>query len=357
VSNWKEFAGRVLSQAWEDEGRPAEACTKCSSTILLQNSRRGLFVGCSAYPKCDYTRPWDSLPIEGVNLGVDPDTGLDILLLKGPFGYYVQLGPTTEGSKPRRAKWPPEWPAPREASPETLEKALRLLSLPRMLGLHPQTNKPVEASIGRFGPYVKHDGAFKSIPKSDSVYDIGLDRAIELLAQPKTQRGGNAGRALGLHPIDHKPVQVLDGRYGPYVNHGNVNVTIPPDMDAATVTLDDAVDLLAEKAAKELAKSGSTASPTPLAQRGHGTRGGMPGRQGGRPGGPRGGPNGPGREGQPGKRPAGQPAASASRRSRPQEAANKGNKAGNGPGAVKNPTRRGGPARPAQKTGVRRRPA
>jgi DNA topoisomerase-1 len=356
VSNWKEFAARVLSKAWEDESRPAEACPKCGSTILLQNSRRGLFVGCSAYPKCDYTRPWDSLPIEGINLGVDPDTGLDILLLKGPFGYYVQLGPTTEGTKPRRAKWPPEWPTPREASPETLEKALRLLSLPRMLGLHPQTNKPVEASIGRFGPYVKHDGAFKSIPKSDSVYDIGLERAIELLAQPKTQRGGDGGRALGLHPIDHKPVQVLDGRYGPYVKHGNVNVTVPSDMDAATLTLDDAVDLLAEKAAKELAKSGSTASPTPLAQRGRETRG-MPGRPGGRAGGPRGGPNGPGRAGPPPKRSSGgQPAAAASRRSRPQEAAGKGNRAGNGPGAVNNPPRRGGPARPAQKTSVRRRP-
>jgi DNA topoisomerase-1 len=291
--------------------------------------------------------------VEGVNLGVDPDSGLDILLLKGPFGYYVQLGPTTEGSKPRRAKWPGEWPTPREASPETLEKALRLLSLPRMLGLHPQTNKPVEASIGKFGPYVKHDGTFKSIPKSDSVYDIGLERAVELLAQPKTQRGGAAaGRALGLHPIDHKPVAVLDGRYGPYVKHGNVNLTVPPDMDAATLTLDDAVDLLAEKAAKELAKSGSTAAPIPLAQqRGRDGRGQA--RTGARAAGVRAG-NGPGREGGGGKR-APQPAAPG-RRSRPQQAGNKGNRAGNAGAAPPKSSNRG-PARPAQKTAVRRRPA
>jgi DNA topoisomerase-1 len=296
-----------------------------------------------------------------VNLGVDPDTGLEILLLKGPFGYYVQLGPTTEGAKPRRAKWPPEWPTPREASPETLDKALRLLSLPRMLGLHPQTNKPVEASIGRFGPYVKYDGAFKSIPKSDSVYDIGLERALELLAQPKTQRGGNAGRNLGLHPIDHQPVAVLDGRYGPYVKHGNVNVTVPPDMDAATLTLDDAVDLLAEKAAKELAKTGSTASPTPLAQRGAQPRAGQ-GRAGGRGGGGGGGArSAPGRgDGAPARRGSAQPAAP-SRRGRPQPAGKKAGRGGNAANvnAKSAPVRAPAPApkpAPKVKVSVRRRP-
>jgi DNA topoisomerase-1 len=364
VSTWKEFAARVMSLEWQDAGHPAESCTKCGNTILLQNSRRGLFVGCSGYPKCDYTRPWDSLPIEGVNLGVDPDTGMEVLLLKGPFGYYVQLGPTTEGTKPRRGKWPAEWPVPRETSAETLEQALRLLSLPRMLGLHPQTNKPVEASIGRFGPYVKHDGQFKSIPKSDSVYDIGLERAIELLAQPKTQRGGPAGRSLGLHPIDHQPVMVLDGKYGPYVKHGNANITVPQDMDAATLTLDDAVDLIAEKAAKELAKSGSTASPTPLAARGQPRAASGQGRKAGgrpapgpRPGQPRGGDGaGNKRQGQ-----APQPAAAANRR-RPTQAGAKGgsqnsNAAGGGAAAKGSSAQRGGPARPAAKVAVRRRPA
>jgi len=296
VSTWKDYADRLLSDAWRAAGQPVETCPKCSSLVLLQNSRRGLFVGCSAYPKCDYTRPWDSPPVEGVPLGVEPETGLQITLLKGPFGYYVQLGPNVEGSKPKRAKWPQEWPIPREATDEILEKSLRLLSLPRLLGVHPETGQPVEASIGRFGPYVKHDTTFKSIPKSESVYDINLERAVQLLSQPKTQRGGG-GRPLGDHPIDQKPVVVMDGRYGAYIKHGNVNLTIPAEYDPATLTLDDAVDLLAEKAAKELAKSGSTASPTPLAQQGpSGMRAGNTGRRGNRPG---------GGAGHPGKPPAG----------------------------------------------------
>ena len=113
---------------------------------------------------------------------------------------------------------------------------------------------------------MKHDGAFKSIPKSDSVYDITLERAVELLAAPKTSRGPE-GKQLGPHPIDNQPVQLMDGKYGPYIKHGKVNVTVPSDMDAATLTLDDAVDLLAEKAAKELAKTGSTAARPIAAQR------------------------------------------------------------------------------------------
>jgi DNA topoisomerase-1 len=265
ISTWKDYAQRILDPQWSEAGARTEDCPKCGSMVLLQNSRRGLFVGCSAYPKCDYTRPWDSPPVEGVPLGKDPQSDLDMTLFKGPFGYYVQLGPNVEGTKPKRAKWPQEWPIPRETSDEIFHKALRLLSLPRNLGEHPETGKAVEASIGRFGPYVKHDTTFKSIPKSESVYDIAIDRALELLSQPKAQRGG-AGRNLGEHPIDQKMVSVMDGRYGPYIKHGNANVTIPSDLDPATLTLDDAVDLLAEKAARELAKSGSTAAPIPLAQ-------------------------------------------------------------------------------------------
>ena len=187
-----------------------------------------------------------------------------MLLLRGPYGSYAQLGPTVEGAqtKPRRASWPQHLPI----ATADLETALKVLSLPRTLGNHPETGKPIEANVGRFGPYVKHDGAFKSIPKSDSVYDITLERAVELLAAPKTSRGPE-GKQLGPHPIDNQPVQLMDGRYGPYIKHGKVNVTVPTDMDAATLTLDDAVDLLAEKAAKELAKTGSTAARPIAAQR------------------------------------------------------------------------------------------
>ena len=265
VSTWKEYAQRLLSEDWQQTGRTPESCPKCGKQLYLQNSKRGPFVGCSGYPKCDYTRPWGELGEGPLTLGQDPETGLDVLLMKGPYGYYAQLGPTVEGArtKPRRASWPSNVPV----STADLETALRVLSLPRDLGLHPETSKPVEANVGRFGPYVKHDGVYKSIPKSESVYDITLARAVDLLAQPKSGQAGGGGRHLGPHPIDQKPVAVMDGRYGPYVKHGNVNVTIPSDMDQATLTLDDAVDLLAEKAAKELAKSGSTAAPLAAAQR------------------------------------------------------------------------------------------
>jgi DNA topoisomerase-1 len=266
VSTWKEYAQRLLSEAWQQAGKPVETCPKCSKQLYLQNSKRGPFVGCSGYPKCDYTRPWGDFSEGPVVLGKDPDSGLDVLLMRGPYGHYVQLGPTVEGArtKPRRASWPSNIPVPSA----DLDTALQVLSLPRDLGLHPETGKPVEANVGRFGPYVKHNDVFKSIPKTESVYDITLARAVELLAQPKAARGGAPeGRPLGRHPIDDKPVSVMDGRYGPYVKHGNVNVTIPSDVDPATLTLDDAVDLLAEKAAKELAKTGSTAAPLAAAQR------------------------------------------------------------------------------------------
>jgi len=264
VSTWKEYAQRLLSEQWQQDGRPPELCPKCTKQLYLQNSKRGPFVGCSGYPKCDYTRPWGDFTEGPVVLGQDPDTGLDVLLMRGPYGHYAQLGPTVEGAKtkPRRASWPSNVPV----TSADLQTALKVLSLPRDLGLHPDSGKPVEANVGRFGPYVKHDDTFKSIPKSESVYDITLVRALELLAQPKAGRGGE-GRALGEHPIDQKPVSVMDGRYGPYVKHANVNVTIPSDMDPLTLTLDDAVDLLAEKAAKELAKTGSTAAPLAAAQR------------------------------------------------------------------------------------------
>ena len=207
----------------------------------------------------------------------------------------------------------------------------------------------MEASIGRFGPYVKHDTSFKSIPKSESVYDINLERAVQLLSQPKTQRG-DGGRSLGDHPIDQKPVVVMEGRYGAYIKHGNVNLTIPAEYDPATLTLDDAVDLLAEKAAKELVKSGSTASPTPLAQQGpSGMRAGNTGRsRGNRPG---------GSAGHAGKLVAGNGAGGARRAhgGRGQAAGGGQQGAGRATGGAPTKTANGQPRQPARKTSAPRR--
>jgi DNA topoisomerase-1 len=196
-----------------------------------------------------------------MKLGVDPAAQKDVLLMRGPYGFYVQLGPTDPDaeSKPKRAAWPKNIPV----ATADLDTALKLLSLPRQLGEHPQTGKPVEASIGPFGPYVKHDGGYKSIPKSDSVYDITLERALQLLAAPKTARGAT-GKPLGAHPDDQKPITLMSGRYGPYVKHGQVNATVPRDYDSETLTFEQALEILAAKSARpapptrRIAAAGST---------------------------------------------------------------------------------------------------
>jgi DNA topoisomerase I len=273
ISNGKREWVPVLSEFWDAfsttlsekqdvaRGVPlGEKCPKCrKGDLFLQNSRRGLFVGCNRYPKCDYTRPWGSLADGPMNLGKDPKTELDVLLMRGPYGYYVQLGPTDPEAeaKPKRAAWPKSIPI----AGADLDTALKLLSLPRQLGTHPETGKPVEANIGPFGPYVKHDGAYKSIPKADSIYDITLQRAVELLAAPKSARGP-AGKELGLHPDDQKPVTLMSGRYGPYVKHGKINATVSRDYEPSQLTLEQALALLAAKAANSASSPGGARGKT-----------------------------------------------------------------------------------------------
>ena len=254
---WKAFARTLKSKEKVARGSPMEeACPKCTKQLFLQNSRRGLFVGCSGYPDCDYTRPWGDQPAGPTVLGKDPASAMDILLLKGPYGFYVQLGPTPEDKtqKPKRAAWPKNIPV---ASAD-LETALKMLALPRQLGDHPESGKPVETNIGRFGPYVKHDGMFKSIPKAESVHDITLTRAVELLAEKKAAGGG--GRSLGAHPQDKRSIAVHSGRYGPYVKHGKLNATIPDSIDPAKITLEEALALLSAKTTKS-GKSGKPVKP------------------------------------------------------------------------------------------------
>ncbi len=246
---WTSFHKLITEKQEVERGEALnEPCPKCGKGLYKYPSKRGVFIGCSGYPECDYTRPVENgrQPEEPVTLGPDPKTALDILLLKGPFGYYVQLGPVVAGAekKPRRAAWPKNVPV----ETADLTTALKLLSLPREVGTHPDTRKLIEASIGRFGPYLKHNSEFKSIPKTDNVYDIGLERAVALLAEPKSNRG--MLREVGIHPEDQKPIGVYEGRYGPYVKHGKDNATIPAPLTVESVTLDQAVELLAAKSTK-----------------------------------------------------------------------------------------------------------
>jgi DNA topoisomerase-1 len=184
-------------------------------------------------------------------IGQDPKTKMNIYCLLGRFGPYVQLGETPEdpksADKPKRASLPKGL----EPKSVTVEKALELLSLPRELGVFPKNGKPILANNGRFGPYVVCDGDFRSLKKDDNVYTVTLERAIELLSAEKKGRSGSTLiKELGQHPTDKKPVQILEGRYGPYVKHGSVNATIPKATDPTTLILEEALKLLAERKSK-----------------------------------------------------------------------------------------------------------
>ncbi len=254
---WQDFNQTIQAKANVD--RPGneildELCPKCGRPLQKQLSRYGSFIGCTGYnatPKCDYTRriAGEDAPVgnEPILIGKDPETDKDIQLLNGPYGPYLQVGEAEAGSKkkPKRASIPKEIPI----SSVNLETALRLLSLPRDLGTHPETGKKIVANIGRFGPYVNHDGKFKSIPKTQSVFDITLDEAVGLIAQANN---GPAPLAdLGPHPGGEGRIEVFSGRYGPYVQHGKVRATLPKSVTPESLSLEEALNLLSEKAAKD----------------------------------------------------------------------------------------------------------
>lgn len=190
-------------------------------------------------------------------LGKDPKTGLSVYVLTGRYGPYVQLGDVSpEDDKPKRASLPPS------TQPEQVDlpMALDLLSLPKTLGKHPGTGKEVKAGLGRFGPFVVHEGDYRSIPKGESIFTMTLDRALEMLSQPKKGRGRAAPlKELGVHPDSGEAIQVFNGPYGPYIKSGKVNVSLPEGATPDTVTLEQAVALINEKGGvKSKSKKGST---------------------------------------------------------------------------------------------------
>ncbi len=249
----------------ENPERDLRRCPACGSGRLgLRLGKTGGFIGCSNYPECRYTRTLalptgeeDGDPLaenpNGIQLGFDPETGLPVSLRKGPYGHYVQLGEQGEDKKdkPKRAS------LPKGVSPGdvNLERALALLALPRSLGVH--DGEEVTAGIGRFGPYVKRGKTYRSIPADEDVLTIGLNRAVTLIAE-KPQRGGaTVIKTLGDHPSDGKPITLNEGRYGPYVKHGRLNASLPKDADPQAYSLEQAVALLQAQAEKKGKKGGS----------------------------------------------------------------------------------------------------
>ncbi|MGJ8544592.1 MAG: type I DNA topoisomerase [Sulfitobacter sp.] len=271
-----------------EEGGDPRLCPNCGAGRLSMRTARsgGAFIGCSNYPECRYTRPFgppdpeaeaSAIPPDGKLLG--EDQGDEIRVFKGRFGPYVQRGPVTEeNKKPPRQSIPKEWPA----EELDLEQGVRLLSLPREIGPHPEDGVMVWSNIGRYGPYLKHaettshrGGTNANLENIEEVFTVGMNRAVQLLAEKVASRGGRGAaakplRELGEHPEAGGPVNVMKGKYGPYVKWEKINATIPDTVDPEELTMAQAITLIDERAAKSGKKrpaAKKTAAKKPAAKK------------------------------------------------------------------------------------------
>ncbi|MDP2698082.1 type I DNA topoisomerase [Thalassospira sp.] len=248
-----------------EDGTDPHKCPKCSDgTLSLKLGKFGAFLGCSNYPDCNYTRPLvandngGGAELDGGPkvLGVDKATGKEITLRKGPYGVYVQLGEeeSVEGKngKPKKVK-PKRTSLPQGMDPSVVDltKAEELLTLPRDVGVYPDSGEKIVANIGRFGPYVQAGSTFASLKSEDDVLTVGENRAITLIADKREK----SGKEIGKHPDDKEPIFLAEGRWGPYVRHKKLNANLPTGTAKEDVTLEMAIAVLKEKAAK----SGKTA--------------------------------------------------------------------------------------------------
>ncbi|PZT92655.1 MAG: type I DNA topoisomerase [Citromicrobium sp.] len=240
------------------DGKDPRHCPLCETEgreggrLALRGGRYGAFVACANYPECTFTRQFAKPGSEGEDgaddgvMGEDPETGLQVERKSGRFGPYVQLG---EGKDAKRAS------IPKDLDDFDLEWALKLLGLPRIVGAHPETGKEIEAAIGRYGPYLRHDGKYGKLQNTREVFEVGMNRAVDILAQAANRKGGGRGKAepikmLGEHPTSGGDIKVMPGRYGPYVTDGTTNATIPKDVKPEDVTEAQAIELIDARAAK-----------------------------------------------------------------------------------------------------------
>ncbi len=233
-------------------------CPLCKEGELsLKLGRGGAFIGCGNYPDCKYTRSFSAAQSEeavinpdGEELGLHPEAGVPMYLKNGRFGPYMEM--TREGQeKPVRTS------VPKGIDPQNIgfDLAAKLLSLPREIGKHPEDGEPIIANLGRYGPYVHHSKTYANLSNFEELFEVGLNRAVTLIAEKKANPGAGRGTAkvlkdLGAHPNDGQNVQILDGRYGAYVKHGKINATIPKTIAPDAVTLEQALEWIAAKAAK-----------------------------------------------------------------------------------------------------------
>jgi len=245
-----------------EDGKDARFCPLCEQEgreggeLHLRGGRFGAFIACVNYPECKYTRRFaqpgadGSDPAEDGVMGQHPETGEDIHRKSGRFGPYVEM---EEDGKKKRAS------IPKDLDDFDLEWAIKLLGLPRIIGAHPETGKEIEAAIGRYGPYLRHDGKYAKLTSTRDVFDTGMNAAVTLLAEAANRKGGGRGRAepiktLGEHPTSGGEIKVMPGRYGPYVTDGNTNATIPKDIKPEDIEAAKAIELIDARAAKGPAK-------------------------------------------------------------------------------------------------------
>jgi DNA topoisomerase I len=240
------------------DGADPRLCPNCEiGRLALRGGKFGAFVACSNYPECKYTRRFGQAGDAAVEatpeqLGHDPETGLPVERKAGRFGPYIQLG---EGKDAKRAS------IPKDVGELTLETALKLLSLPRVIGTHPETGQEISASIGRYGPYLLHDGKYARLQSTAEVFETGMNAAVVKLAEAaagggRPQRGAAraALKELGEHPSTGAALKLMEGRYGPYVTDGTTNATLPKTIDPPALTLEEAAQLIDARAAAAPAK-------------------------------------------------------------------------------------------------------
>ncbi|MGL5839570.1 MAG: topoisomerase C-terminal repeat-containing protein, partial [Sphingorhabdus sp.] len=246
-----------------EDGSDPRICPKCGDgKLALRGGRFGAFVACSNYPECKFTRKFgqpggeEGSASDGPEvLGTHPETGLEISRKSGRFGPYVEMG---EGKEAVRASIPKDVPA----EDFDLDWAVRLLSLPRTVGMHPESGEPVTASIGRYGPYLAHQGKYARLQSTAEVFETGMNAAVVKLAEAANgngRNGRNGGsreplKVLGKHPRTEAEIKLMDGRYGAYVTDGTTNATLPKTVASDALTLEEAAQLIDARAALGPAK-------------------------------------------------------------------------------------------------------
>ncbi|HEX9947932.1 MAG TPA: type I DNA topoisomerase [Allosphingosinicella sp.] len=237
----------------KDDGADPRLCPACAEgRLALRGGRFGAFVACSNYPECKFTRRFgqggeDGAADEGPEvLGKHPETGEDVSRKTGRFGPYIEMG---QGKEAKRAS------IPKDSGELDLDLAVRLLSLPRTVGTHPESGKPITASIGRYGPYLAHDGKYAKLGSTAEVFETGMNAAVVKLAEAAAGGGQARGareplKVLGAHPRTELEIKLMEGRFGPYVTDGTTNATLPKSLAPDQLTLEEAAQLIDERAAK-----------------------------------------------------------------------------------------------------------